>query len=124
MPTIAPPTDLAEEIEKLKSDLAAAERARVRPEDRHAADVRIQLENKKRELQAQQAAEAQAEQDRQHAIQLTLLQELGTQESAAKAEVLQLQRELATLPGRLQMAQAHHSELCRMRAGLKGELGL
>jgi hypothetical protein len=57
-------------------------------------------------------------------MQLTALQALVAQESAAKAEVLELQRELAQLPGRLQLAQARHSGLCRTTARLRADLGI
>jgi hypothetical protein len=116
--------DLAQQIAELQNDLRNAEAARVSDADRHAQELREQLRRKEQELREAQSVEAQEEQDRQHAMQLTLLQELGVKESAAKAEVLQLQRELATLPQRLQMAQAQHSEICRLRARLKTELGI
>jgi RNA polymerase-interacting CarD/CdnL/TRCF family regulator len=89
MPTIAPsPTsDLESEIQRLKAELQNAEALRVRPEDAAADAIRQQLKHKESELRQQWEAEAQAEQERQHATKLQALADVENDLPKAKAEV-------------------------------------
>lgn len=129
MPTLCSSSaELRDEVATLKEQVHFAEEAaqllHQSPADVQAQRLREQLVAKQRELaQAEQAEAESAESDR-HAQQLQTLREIEADESHAKAEVLSLQRESATLPGRLQLAQRRHSELLRRKTLIKRGLGI
>jgi hypothetical protein len=123
--TIAPPTsDLAEEIEKLKSDLAVAEAARVRPEDVRANAIRRQLFEKEAELRQQQEFESAAAAEQQRQQQLALLAETGKEIDRLKSETVALRRMIAELPARLATGEYELNRLLRRHALLKSEVGV
>jgi hypothetical protein len=144
--------DVREEVKTLTLRLAAAEQQHELARDRYRAQtdnlaagrranvagalrdieqaaaltegIRSQLENKKAELAEMQRIESEAAAAHRHQQHLEALGQITTDEAHAKAEVIRLQRELSTLPGRLQLAQARHSEILRARVAVKQELGL
>jgi hypothetical protein len=127
----APPTnsaELREELEVLKTRLRDAEQtaaaSRLTAADQHALRLRDQLQAKEHELADIERLEAQAAEAHRHQQQLITLDEITADETRVKAEVLRLQRELSTMPGRLQLAQMRHSELLRAKAKIKQELGI
>jgi hypothetical protein len=122
MPTAT--SDLEIEIQRLQTDLASAQRARVRPEDQRVTELQQKLSDAQHALQLQQEAEAadQAEQQRAHDLQT--LTELEDSISAAKAEVDSLRVLSTELPQRLGKAHYQHSQLLQQRTKLKTELGI
>ena len=119
-------SDLAAEIAELESELnqaiQAAARAKLHSADHEAAFFSERLKAKKQELQNQQAAEAQADQERQHAQQLVQLVTLEKEISRTKLEVNTLRAMIAELPAKLSMAEYQLNLLLRSHAQLKQEI--
>jgi chromosome segregation ATPase len=120
----AAPTDLESEIRTLQGNLAAAECARVRPEDQRVAELQQKLVEAQHALQVQQEAEGLAIAEQQHAQQLALLAETEKAIDHAKDETVALRRELDELPQRLSRAHYNLGQLLRQRAQLKLDLGI
>ena len=101
-----------------------AENSRLSDADRHANRLRDQLAEKRSELFLAEQAEADKADAVLHAQQLAALHEIEADEAHGKGEVLSLQRELAVLPGKLQLTQQRHARLLKTKAALKREMGL
>jgi hypothetical protein len=126
MSTAMSTSDLAGEIQQLESELEkatqAAARAKLNSADHEAAFFKERLREKKAELQAQQAAEAQDKLKRQHAQQLVQLVETEKEINRVKVETLALRRLLSELPQKLSVAEYQLGQLLRTYARLKEEL--
>jgi hypothetical protein len=119
-----PATDLTAEIQRLKDDLRDAESALITPADKAVAQIRDLLKAKEQVLASEQEAEGQAIAAQQYAQQLEALHQIEADEAKAKAELDVLRTEQARLPEKIYRAQFHHSQLCRLRAEMKKQLGL
>ena len=128
MPMLLSSNDIAAEVRQLETELANAQRSveasRLTDADKHANALRKRLEAKRSELAQVEKAESEAAAQRTHQQRLIALDKLASDESRAKSEILRLQREIAVLPGRLQLAQQRHAQLLKTKAALKQELGL
>jgi|HubBroStandDraft_2_1064218.scaffolds.fasta_scaffold01202_14 chromosome segregation ATPase len=124
MSTAAPTSDLVFEIRTLQGNLAAAERARIRPEDQRVTELQQKLAEAQHALQVQQVAEGLAIAEQQHAKQLALLAETEKAIDHAKDETVALRRELDELPQRLSRAHYNLGQLLRQRAQMKLDLGI
>jgi hypothetical protein len=116
--------DLSAEITQLQAELDAAERARVRPEDKRAAEIRDRLEQRKAALLALQMADAQAAEEQQRQQKLATLAEIESEVTKLKGETVALRSLLSELPGRLSLAEFRLNELLRSRVNLRTELRL
>ena len=127
-PTLSPSSDIAAEVRQLESALADAQRqaeaSRRTNADEKAADICNRLEAKRSELAQVEKVEAKSADADRHAQQLAALDEITSDEREAKATILDLQRQLASLPGRLAKAQHRHGELLRAKSLIKKSLGI
>jgi hypothetical protein len=123
--TLTSPTDnLETEIQQLKSDLAAAEAARISPADRHALELREQLKRKEQELRQQQELESQAISAQQRALDLTALHELEQRLWVMKTELDEMRRQHGQLQGKIQQSKFAHAQMLREYSRFKQQIGV
>ena len=124
MSTAALPTELESEIQQLKSDLAAAERARIRPEDAAADVIRLRLADAQHELFLQQELESRAIAEQQRARDLRELCELEQRANTAKNTLDNLRRTYSQLATQIQKSEFEHAGLLREYSRLKQQIGI
>jgi hypothetical protein len=124
MSTITQSTDLAERIRELESELRSAEQARVRPEDRHAQQVRDQLQAKREELHAQQAAEHAASTKLLHQQAILSLAEIDRDIHAEKTKLDDLRTQYSALASEIQRTEFRHGSMLRAYVKVKQQLGV
>jgi hypothetical protein len=130
MPVSSPTSavDVALEVERLKEQLRAAEQAsnasHKTSADVSADQIRQRLADKERELVAAQAAESQAADEQQHAQALLALEEIENDCRTTKAQLDSLRAEQGTFAKRIFDAEFRHSQMLRVRAEARKQLGL
>ena len=117
-------SDLAEQAQRLEADLAVAEAARVSDADRHARAIREQLQQKKQELQSQQAAEDAANQKLLHEQALQSLAEIESEIHAEKIKLDGLRTKYSAFASDIQRTEFRHGTMLRAYSQLKQQLGI
>jgi hypothetical protein len=131
IPTLARPatsSDLHTELEELRSQLVQAEQAatasRKTAHDQAADAIREQVQAKESELAIIGELESRAADEQRHTQALAALQEIENDCQNAKAQLDALRTEQGTLAKRVFDAEFRHSQMLRVRAEARKQLGL